>query len=121
MFFYSFHIMQIFCFNCVQRSRLWAVAVCVRIAFQTEKMLGRATNQRIEHSPAIAYEPLLWVVFIYFFASLLKKFSNFSSPNSGAVISITIVVIKNSIEPYVFELVNVRTHQSANFLIQSGK
>jgi hypothetical protein len=27
--------------------------------FQTEKMLGRATKLRIEHSPAIAYEPLL--------------------------------------------------------------
>ncbi len=47
------------CLNCIQRSRLWAVAVCVRITFQTKKMLGRATNLRIEHSPAIAYEPLL--------------------------------------------------------------
>ncbi len=28
------------------------------ITFQTDKMLGRGSEPQIEHSPAIAYEPL---------------------------------------------------------------
>lgn len=46
-----------------------AVAVCVRSTFQTEKMLERATNLQIEHSPAIAYEPMLATVIIFLLSS----------------------------------------------------
>lgn len=33
---------------------------------QTEKMLGRVTDLRIEHSPAIDYEPLLGAGYFLF-------------------------------------------------------
>jgi hypothetical protein len=49
----------------------------VPIAFQTEKMLGRATKLRIEHSPAIAYEPLLGIGYVAYYQFITSKFAAF--------------------------------------------
>ncbi len=46
-----------FSFACLPTVWLWVVAVYVSITFQTEKMPGRGSELRVEHSPAIAYKP----------------------------------------------------------------